>query len=180
MQCIAALYCHPSQLETPRNICDAAKYWLRALQKLVPLRRTIRPHEAGFSPARAAVRQRTETASAGARHGEHDGEGEDTIVDDDRVRDREDNDDANGEDDGEDYEIEERDDAGEEDEDDEGEDLGDDSKDDADADKAMHAKKGLPCVPVGQNFAIRGQYGSITCVRIGTIGIPRHRFRAGF
>jgi hypothetical protein len=78
------------------------------------------------------------------------------MVDDDRVRDREDNDDANGEDDGEDYEIEEGDDAGEEDEDDEGEDLGDDSKDDADADKAMHAKKGLPCVPVGQNFTIRG------------------------
>jgi len=122
----------------------------------VPLRRTMRPHEAGFSPARAAVRQRTETASAGARHAEHDGEGEDTMVDDDRVRDREDNDDANGEDDGEDYEIEEGDDAGEEDEDDEGEDLGNDSKDDADADKAMHAKKGLPCVPVGQNFTIRG------------------------
>ena len=113
-----------------------------------------RPHEAGFSPARDVVRQRTNAASAGARHGEHDGKGDDEMVD----REGEGDDNANGEDDGEDYEIEEEDDDGEDDgdDDDEGdEEVGGDSKE-SDRDQAMHAMKGLPCVPIGQNFTVRG------------------------
>ena len=66
----------------------------------------------------------------------------------------------NGSGDG-DYEAEdeEEDDAGEEDEEDEEEGdqaVGDDSKESERGDAAMHAKKGLLCVPIGANFTVRG------------------------
>ena len=110
--------------------------------------------------------QRTNDASAGAgarHHGErHDGEGDGEMVGSEGECD----DNANGEDCGWDCEIEEEDDDGEDDgdDDDEGdEEVGGDSKE-SDRDQAMHAMKGLPCVPIGQNFTVR----AIELQRTGT------------
>ena len=116
-----------------------------------------RPHEPGSSPARDAVRQRT-----GARRNDDEEDGGRTGG---RRTDEQMADDGDGErasdhdeDEGEDYEDDSNDEdegENEEEEDDEGEGASDDSKGQA-ADEAMHANKGLPCVPVGENFTVRG------------------------
>lgn len=136
-----------------------------------------RPHEPGSSPARDAVRQRT-----GARRNDDEEDGGRTGG---RRTDEQMADDGDGErasdhdeDEGEDYEDDSNDEdegENEEEEDDEGEGASDDSKGQA-ADEAMHANKGLPCVPVGENFTVRGTEFKRTATKQAQCMRCNHRF----
>ena len=137
-----------------------------------------RPHELGSSPARDAVRQRT-----GARRNDDEEDGgrtggrrtDEQMADDGDSGERASDHD---EDEGEDYENDSNDEdegENEEEEDDEGEGASDDSKGQA-ADEAMHANKGLPCVPVGENFTVRGIEFKRTATKQAQCMRCNHRF----